>query len=129
MFQKIIEINNQYQEKLSALRARHAIRREDLLRRESQARLRKHQLSGMSPYRNNSGPSGPTSDMNQGRHGYGAPDLIPGEPHRQFGSGGGEFDSYRQRQESFGRGRMQGTDTSRVPTPGGRVYNTGSRYY
>lgn len=126
MFQKITEINNQYQENLSALRARHAIRREELLQREAQARLQTYQLAGMDAYQNNSGPS----DMNQGRHGYGAPDLIPGEPHREYGrpGRGTQFNSYRQRQESFGRGRMQGAET-RVPTPGGRVYNTGPRYY
>lgn len=121
--EKITEINNQYQENLSALRARLAIRREELLRRESQVRLQKYQLAGVSPYRNNSGPS----DMNQVRQGYGALDAVPVEPHRQFG-GGVELDSYRQRHEPYGRGRMQGADT-RVPTPGGRVYNTGPRYY
>ncbi|XP_021746617.1 uncharacterized protein LOC110712457 [Chenopodium quinoa] len=123
---KIIEINNQYQEKLSALRAKHATLREELLQRESQARLQTYQLAGMTPYQNNSGPV----DMNQvhhGPHGYGAPDMAPGEPRRQFG-GRVEFDSYRERHESFGRGRIQGTDT-RVPTPGGRVYDTGPRYY
>ncbi|XP_021744940.1 uncharacterized protein LOC110710902 [Chenopodium quinoa] len=124
--EKIIEINNQYQEKLSSLRAKYATLREELLQRESQARLQTYQLAGMTPYQNNSGPV----DMNQGHHGphgYGAPDMAPGEPHRQFG-GRVEFDSYRERHESFGRGRIQGADT-RVPTPGGRVYNTGPRYY
>lgn len=121
--EKIANINNQYQEKLSVLRAQHAARRKDLLQRESHARLQQYQLAGMSPLRSNSGPS----DMDMGRHGYEAPDSVPGEPHRQYG-GGVQFDSYRQRHESFGRGRMQVADT-RVPTPGGRLYNTGPRYY
>lgn len=121
--EKIIEINNHYQEKLSALRAQHATRREEILRKESQARLQQYQLAGMSHHQNNTGPS----DMVQGHHGYGGA-LGPGtgEPQRQYGSD--QFDSYRQIPESFGRGRMQGADT-RVPTPGGRVYNTGPRYY
>lgn len=121
--EKIIEITNQYQEKLAALRTRHATRREEILRKESQARLQQYQLAGMSHYQNSSGPS----DMGQGHHGYGgAPGTAPGEPQRPYG--GGQFDSYRQRPESFARGRMQGAE-SRVPTPGGRVYNTGPRYY
>ncbi|KAL2903664.1 Ninein [Bienertia sinuspersici] len=124
--EKIAEINSQYQERLSALRARHASRREEFLQRESQTRLQTYQHAGMSPYRNNSGPS----DMNQGHHGFGAPDMIHGGPRQEFGGPGGgvPFDSYRQRRESFGRGRMQGGDI-RVPTPGGRVYNTGPHYY
>lgn len=121
--EKIIEINNHYQEKLSALRGRYATRREEILRKESQARLQEYQLAGMSHYQNNSGPS----EMGRGHHEYGgARGVVTGEPQQQYG--GDQFDSYRQRPESFGRGRAD----TRVPTPGGRVYNIGGggpRYY
>ncbi|GAB4836210.1 hypothetical protein Ancab_001126 [Ancistrocladus abbreviatus] len=121
--EKIVEINNDYQENLSALRARHASRREEFLRRESQARLQQYQLATMNHYQNNTGPS------DVGHRGFGGapapgPGVVSGEAPLPYG--GGQFDSYRQHPESFGRGgRMQ----ARVPTPGGRVYNTGPRYY
>ncbi|CAO2829729.1 unnamed protein product [Amaranthus hypochondriacus] len=117
--EKIIEINTQYQEKLSALRAKQSARREELLQRESQARLQQYQIACRSPYRNNVG----RNVMNQGHHGYGAPDMIPNEPLGQY-DGANQFDSYRQHHESFGRGRMQAAADTRIPTPGGRVYNT-----
>ncbi|KAK9691581.1 hypothetical protein RND81_09G205800 [Saponaria officinalis] len=121
--EKIIEIDNQYQEKISALRTRHATRREEFFRKESQSRLHQYQLAGAGTYPNNSAPA----DINHSNHGYGGmPGSIPGEPQRQYESG--QYDTFRN-PESLERRRMQGADT-RVPTPGGgRVYNTGSRYY
>ncbi|XP_074281509.1 uncharacterized protein LOC141606323 [Silene latifolia] len=119
--EKIIEINNQYQEKVAALRTRHATRREELFRKESQARLQQYQLAGVGTPPNNSAPA----DMSRGHRGYGPPGSVPVEPQRQYGSG--QYDPYR-RPESLERGRMQGSDT-RVPTPNARSYNTGSRYY
>ncbi|KAL9247923.1 hypothetical protein vseg_021300 [Gypsophila vaccaria] len=113
--EKILEIDNQYQEKISALRTRHATRREEFFRKESQARLHQYQLAGAGTLPNNSAPA----DISHSNHGY-------GEQQRPYGSG--QFDTYRN-PESLERRRMQGTDT-RVPTPGGgRVYNTGSRFY
>ncbi|KAH9609905.1 hypothetical protein KSS87_012215 [Heliosperma pusillum] len=119
--EKIIEINNQYQEKVSALRSRHGTRREELFRKESQARLQQYQLAGVGTPPNNNAPA----DMSRGHRGYGPQGSVPVEPQRQYGSS--QYDPYR-RPESLERGRMQGSDT-RVPTPNARAYNTGSRYY
>ncbi|GMG99504.1 hypothetical protein Nepgr_001344 [Nepenthes gracilis] len=112
--EKILEINNQYAEQLSAIRARHADRREDFLRKESQARLQQYQLASVNHHQSNAR----ASDIG-GHHGFvgGAPPpgMVHGEAQRPYP--GGQFDSYRQNPDS------------RFPTPGGRVYNTGPRRY
>ncbi|XP_057980735.1 uncharacterized protein LOC131166314 [Malania oleifera] len=115
--EKIVEINMRYLEKLSSLRARHANLREEFLRKESQARLHQYQQAGMSLYPNNTG----LSDA----HGYGgaAAAAAAEDAHRAYA-----FESYRERGQFLGHGRTQGTE-ARVPYPGGRVYNTGGRYY
>ncbi|XP_010263065.1 PREDICTED: uncharacterized protein LOC104601440 [Nelumbo nucifera] len=112
------EINSQYQEKLTSLRARHASRRDEFLRRESQARQQQYQQAGMSHYQNNTGPSDP--------QGYGGSVAAAGEPHGSYGMG--QFDSYRERAQLLGGTRGHGFE-SRGPYPGGRAYNTGGRYY
>lgn len=117
----IIEINNKYQEKLSALRAQYAARRDEILRREAQGRLQQYQLAGVNSYQNIA------ADTIHREYG-GAGGHVPVEAqHRLYA--GGQFDSHRQqRPESFARGRIQGAE-GRVPTPAGRAYNTGPRYY
>ncbi|GAB2287528.1 hypothetical protein Dimus_021903 [Dionaea muscipula] len=119
---KIIQINDEYQEKLSALRAQHATRREEFLGTESQMRFQRyhHPRVGINQYEDNTPPS------NIGHPGLGgAPPagVVPAEAQRSYS--GSLFDSYRQHPESFGRGRAQGADV-RVPAPG---YGTGPHYY
>ncbi|KAI3458757.1 hypothetical protein Pfo_015420 [Paulownia fortunei] len=100
----IKEIKNKYQEKLLALRAQQASRREEFLKKESEERLR-------------------NSFTNL--HGYTGP--IATEAHRAYPSGHTDHvDSYRE--ESPFLGRSQGTK-GRVPYPQGRVYNNaGARF-
>uniref|UniRef100_A0A5B7BA73 Uncharacterized protein n=1 Tax=Davidia involucrata TaxID=16924 RepID=A0A5B7BA73_DAVIN len=116
--EKIIEINTQYQEKLSSLRSRQTSRIEEFLRKESQARLHQYQEAGMGHHPpNNTGPIDP--------HGYSRAAAI--EAHRAYATG--QFESYRERTPFLGGGRSQGTD-ARVPYPEGRVYNnSGARHY
>ncbi|KAH1220774.1 hypothetical protein GmHk_12G034330 [Glycine max] len=117
---KINAINAQYEEKLAALRAQHSSRRAEFLQRESHARQQQYQQIIRDPY-----PSG---------------GMAPGDPHgynNVNASGTGEvqrgysadhLDPYRERARFLGGGRDQGFEP-RGPYPGGRVYDTGSRYY
>ncbi|XP_042512227.1 uncharacterized protein LOC122087231 [Macadamia integrifolia] len=114
--EKISEINAQYQEKLTELRARHSTRRDEFLCRETQARQHQYQQAEMRSYADSMGRSDPQN--------YGIPAAA--EAHRGYASG--QFDSYRERAQFLGGGRSHGFE-SRGPYPGGRVYNTGSRYY
>ena len=52
LLQKIIELNTKYQEKILALHSQQAARREEFLRKESQARLNQYQQAGMNHYPN-----------------------------------------------------------------------------
>ncbi|KAA8534606.1 hypothetical protein F0562_032135 [Nyssa sinensis] len=114
--EKIIEINTQYQEKLSSLRARQASRREDFLRKESESRLHQYQEAGMGHHPTNMGLIDP--------HSYSG--AAAAEAHRAYAS---QFESNRERHSFLGGGRSQGTE-ARVPYPEGRVYNkTGARHY
>eukprot|EP00258_Populus_trichocarpa_P007342 XP_002311929.3 uncharacterized protein LOC7486877 [Populus trichocarpa] len=119
---KIIEINTRYQEKLYALRAQQANRREEFLRKESQARLSQYQLASMSHY--------PNTGLQDARGYSGAAATGPisaGETHRAYASS--QFESYRGRPQYGGRGRAQGNE-GRIPYPEGRVYNNaGARHY
>ncbi|KAL6989173.1 hypothetical protein U1Q18_014925 [Sarracenia purpurea var. burkii] len=117
--ERIIEINAQYQERLSALRIQQAKRREEFLFKEAQARLHQYQLAGSNHHPTNAGPVDPRD--------YGRT-AAAAEAQRAYGTG--QLDeSYRERAPSLGGGRNQGSVT-RVPFPEGRVYNNaGSRYY
>ncbi|KAF8397999.1 hypothetical protein HHK36_016925 [Tetracentron sinense] len=117
---KINEINAQYQERLTTLRTRQASRRDDFLHRESQVRKHRYQEAGMSHYPNSTGLGDP-----RGFSGATAT-AAGGEADRAFATG--QFDSYRERAQFLGGSRSQGLE-SRGPYPGGRVYDTGSRYY
>lgn len=115
--ERINTINAQYQEQLAALRARHSGRRDEFLRRESHARQQQYQQATMDHYPNSGmGPSDP--------HGYGG--AAGSETHRTYNVD--QYDSYRERARFLGSTRDHGFE-SRGPYPGGRVYDTGSRYY
>ncbi|KAL3828630.1 hypothetical protein ACJIZ3_017432 [Penstemon smallii] len=104
--EKINAINTQYEEQLLALRSRHASRREEFLRRESQARQQQYQQVVSM------GPSDP--------RGYNAGTAPP--------SGSDYYDSYKERGRFPSNDREHGYEP-RVPYPRGRAYDTGSRYY
>ncbi|KAL8159674.1 hypothetical protein V2J09_001211 [Rumex salicifolius] len=114
-----------------ALRARFATRREELLQKESQARLQQYQLTNTRHYQNDVGGQadmGPRGGYSGASGGGAFPDETQAQ--RSF-SVRGQFNSHKQRRppsESYGRGRMQGTD-SRGPPSSGRGYNTSARYY
>ncbi|XP_008230461.1 PREDICTED: uncharacterized protein LOC103329735 [Prunus mume] len=119
--EKIGAINAQYEEQLAALRARHASRRDELLRRESNARQHQYQQSVMDCYPNSSmGPS-----ELRGYSGVAA-SAAGGEGHRAYNTD--QYESYRERARFLGGSRDHGFEP-RGPYPGGRVYDTGARYY
>lgn len=114
--ERINAINAQYQDQLAALRVRHANQRDEFLRSESHARQTKYQQAQMDHYPNSGmGPSEP--------HAYGG---VPGESHRPYNTT--QIDSYSDRVRFLG-GRDQGFEPRGGPYPGGRAYDTGSRYY
>ncbi|XP_021296589.1 uncharacterized protein LOC110425853 [Herrania umbratica] len=115
---KIMEINTRYQEKLSALRAQHTNRREEVLRKESQARLHQYQQAGISSH--------PNSGLQDGR-GYGGT-AVAAAGGETRGHTTGQFDSYRD-QSQFNAGQtMQGSEV-RVPYPEGHFNNTSAQYF
>lgn len=121
LFQKIKAINAQYEGQLAALRARHASRRDEFLRKESHARQQQYQQAIMDHFPNSGmGPGDP--------HGYGGTPAAAavGEAYRSYNSD--HYDTYRERARFLGDPRDQGFEP-RGPYPGGRVYDTGSRYY
>ena len=122
LLQKIIEINNRYQDKLSALRAQQANRQEELLRKESQARLSQYQQASMNHYRN--------TGLQDARGYSGAAatgPIIAGETPRAYASS--QYESHRERPQFSGGGRAKGNEV-RIPYPEGRVYNNaGARHY
>ncbi|KAM5584907.1 hypothetical protein ABKV19_004332 [Rosa sericea] len=119
--EKIGTINAQYEEQLASLRCQHAGRRDDLLRRESNARQHQYQQSMMDRYPKSSMGS---SDL----HGYSgiAASATAGDTRRGYETD--QYDSYRERARFLGGSRDHGFEP-RGPYPGGRVYDTGSRYY
>ncbi|XP_073120885.1 uncharacterized protein [Henckelia pumila] len=107
--EKLIEINNKYQEKLSSLRAQQASRRKEFLGKELEERLLQYQ---------------------QAETGNPLITNAPNDPHRYAGTyhsaRAGHLDSYRER-APFPRW-SQGAE-GRVPYPRGRDYEqTGTRY-
>ncbi|XWS65382.1 hypothetical protein CRYUN_Cryun05aG0108100 [Craigia yunnanensis] len=116
--EKIIEINIRYQEKLSALRAQQANRREEFLREESKTRLHQYQQAGISSH-SNSGL--------QDACGYGGT-AVAAAAGETRGYNTGPFESYRDRSHFTGGGRTQRPEAM-VPYPKGRVYNSSSEYY
>lgn len=119
--EKLNAINAQYEEQLAALRARHAVRRDEILQRESQLRQQQYQQAMMDQY--------PISGMGSSDpHGYSgiATSAAVAEAYRGYNTD--NFDSHRERARFLGDARDRGLEP-RGPYPGGRVYDTGSRYY
>lgn len=110
--EKIMEINNKYQEKLSVLRAQQANRREEFLRRESEARLQQYQQAGMNYLLDRTGPNNP--------HGY-----VPAVPPQPYPAGHMDRINSHSQSPFPGVGGNRGTE-GRVPYPQGRVYNNAS---
>lgn len=109
-------INAKFEEQIVALRARHASRRDDAFRRESQTRRMQYEQATFDNY-----PTDP--------HGY----PPSGDPQRPYNNNNANniYDSYRERSRFAGSGRDHGYEPSRAHYPaGGRAYGTGgSRYY
>ncbi|XP_027347223.1 uncharacterized protein LOC113858691 [Abrus precatorius] len=119
--EKINAINTQYEEKLAALRARYSSRRAELLQRESHARQQQYQQTVRGPY--------PSSGMApRDPHGYNNVNASAAGGDVQGGYSADHIDPYRERARFLGGSRDQGFE-ARGPYPGGRVYDTGSRYY
>lgn len=126
-FQRINAINAQYQEQLGALRSRHSSRRDEFLRKESHVRQQQYKQAVMEHYPHSSmAPGDALSTGNS--HGYSgvAGSASVGDGHRSYNSD--NFDSYRERARFPGGARDQGFEP-RGSYPGGRMYDTGSRYY
>ncbi|XP_030456335.1 uncharacterized protein LOC115677326 [Syzygium oleosum] len=118
--EKINAINAQYQEQLSALRTRHASRRDEFLRRESSARQQQYQQALMAKYSNSGvGPRDP-----QGFGGIPSSATV-GEAYGPYDAD--QYDSFEDRARFYGgaRDRLE----PRGSYPGGRAYNTSSRFY
>lgn len=126
--EKINAINAQYEEKLAALRAQHSSRRAEFFQRESHARQQQYQQIIRDPYPSSGvAPRDPPAPRDP--HGYNnvnASGAGAGEVQRGFSAD--HFDPYRERARFLGSGRDQGFEP-RGPYPGGRVYDTGSRFY
>lgn len=118
--QKIIAINAQYEEQIAALRARHAGRRDEFLRMESHARQHQYRQALMDQYPNSGAGSGDP-------HGYREISTSVTVEEAQRGYNADHFDSYREHTRFLGGARNQGLEP-RGSYPGGRVYDTGSRY-
>ncbi|KAL3520928.1 hypothetical protein ACH5RR_019077 [Cinchona calisaya] len=110
----IVEINNKYQEKLSALRARQAIQREKVLHKESEARLHQYQTAGTGQSPTRMGTSEP--------HGYAGPTIS----HTHQGHAPAQFNYLGEGHQYPGRDTNQGT-SGRIPYLGGRVYKNADR--
>ncbi|XP_024017525.1 uncharacterized protein LOC21400154 [Morus notabilis] len=121
--EQINAINAQYGEQLVALRTRHSNRRDEFLRMESSNRQQEYQKAVVDRYPNSSvGPNDP--------HGYSgfAASTVAAASNAHRGYENEQYDSYRERARFLGGARDHGFEP-RGPYPGGRVYDTGSRYY
>ncbi|ONK68835.1 uncharacterized protein A4U43_C05F16510 [Asparagus officinalis] len=119
--ERLSEINIQYQEKLLAVRARQATRREELLRKESESRHQQYQ-SHVNSYQNLAGPSD--------AHGFGSSAnhaAALSDAHRAYAAAG-NFEPYGERAEFGGGLRGRGYEP-RGRYPGGRAYNSGGRNF
>lgn len=125
--EKINAINGQYQEQLTALRARHANRRDEFLRKESLVRQQQYQQAMMDYYPHSNMAPADSLPTGNNPHGYGsvAGSAAVGDGHRGYNSD--NFDSYRERSRYLGAARDQGFEP-RGSYPGGRAYDNSSRY-
>ncbi|MED6205908.1 hypothetical protein PIB30_022036 [Stylosanthes scabra] len=125
--ERILEINKEYHEKLSALRDLQATRREEFLRKELQARLNQYQESkrSYSPHM-----KVPVPVVVPDAHGFTttSPSTFTAEANSRF-YGATEYNKRDgERTVSLSSGRSQGSE-GRVPLPPGRVYNNSTAYY
>ncbi|KAL3626976.1 hypothetical protein CASFOL_029189 [Castilleja foliolosa] len=120
--ERINAINAQYEEQLLALRARHVSQRDEIVRKESQARQQQFQQMVIQTYPTNNNMGGPSDPR-----GFNPAPASTGEPHRSYNNSE-TYDSYRERSRFPGNARDQGYE-SKVPYPKGRAYDSGSRYY
>uniref|UniRef100_A0A1J3FTE8 Uncharacterized protein n=1 Tax=Noccaea caerulescens TaxID=107243 RepID=A0A1J3FTE8_NOCCA len=137
--EKINTINTRYEEQLAALRARHTCKREDIMRKESQARQQqyKQQTMGMMDNQYHPNAAGPVNVMPSGGHPQGyignAQDpaaVADAPPSRSYGSD--RFETYGgERGGRFQGGtRDHGFESRGQYPPGGTGYdNTASRFY
>ncbi|EOY19313.1 Uncharacterized protein TCM_044378 [Theobroma cacao] len=116
--EKIMEINTRYQEKLSALRAQHANRREEVLLKELQTRLHQYQQAGISSHLN--------SGLQDAR-GYGGT-AVAAAAGETRGYTTGQFHSYRD-QSRFNAGQTTQGSEVRVPYPEGHFNHTSAQYF
>uniref|UniRef100_A0A2P2KMU6 Uncharacterized protein MANES_11G103700 n=1 Tax=Rhizophora mucronata TaxID=61149 RepID=A0A2P2KMU6_RHIMU len=119
--EKINAINEQYQEQLAALRARHASRRAEFLHKESHARQIKYQKMTMD-HQSNSGR------IPGDHHGYSGVAASVGVNEARQNYNTGHFESPREHSQFLTGARNRGFE-SRGPYPGARMYDSGSRYY
>ncbi|ESQ42162.1 hypothetical protein EUTSA_v10014324mg [Eutrema salsugineum] len=130
--EKINTINTRYEEQLAALRARHTGKREEVMRKESQARQQhyKQQTMGMmDQYHPNAvgGANLMPSGHPQGYIGNAQdPAAVADAPSRSYGSD--RYEAYGERTRFQGGTRDHGFE-SRGQYPGGTVYDTVSRFY
>ncbi|MBA0564930.1 hypothetical protein Golob_009836, partial [Gossypium lobatum] len=125
--EKINAINAQYQEQLTALRARHANRRDEFLRKESLVRQQQYQQAMMDYYPHSNMAPADSLPTGNNPHGYGSVvgSAAVGDGHRGYNSD--NFDSYRERPRYLGAARDQGFEP-RGSYQGGRAYDNSSRY-
>ncbi|CAI0543947.1 unnamed protein product [Linum tenue] len=125
--EKIKSINDRHQEQLSALRARHASRREELLRKESQVRQHRYQQAMMDHYPNNNNSMAPGESLGYSASRAGSASINEAQ---QANYSGSPFDSYQEKARFLGsNARDQGYGTRGQYPAGGRVYDSGTRYY
>ncbi|KAK8641315.1 hypothetical protein V6N13_010728 [Hibiscus sabdariffa] len=128
LLKKINAINAQYQEQLTAIRARHTDRRDEFLQKESLVREQQYQQAMMDYYSHGSVTPADAMPTGNNLHGYGsvAGSAAVRDGHRGYNSN--NFDSYRERSRFLGGARDQGFEP-RGSYLGRRAYDTGSRYY
>ncbi|KAK4358530.1 hypothetical protein RND71_020759 [Anisodus tanguticus] len=128
---RINSINTQYQEQLVALRARQASHRDEVLRSESHSRKQQYEQVALDNYRHSSMSSSNArihvamnSPAGERQVAYNSP---AGERQAAYNADG--YDSYRENARYLGNSGRDHEYEPRVQYPGGRVYETGSRYY
>ncbi|OWM69056.1 uncharacterized protein LOC116211817 [Punica granatum] len=121
--EKLNAIDALYQKQLEALRSRHASRRDEFLRRESNARQHQYQQNLMDHHYQNRG-IGPRDPQAYGNM---AGSASVGEAHRPYNNVD-RYDSYRDRARFPGGGGRDQFEP-RGPFPGGRTYDPSSRFY
>ncbi|TKY51773.1 ubiquitin carboxyl-terminal hydrolase 8 [Spatholobus suberectus] len=118
--ERILEINTEYEEKLSSLRALQATRREEFLRKELQARLNQYH-EGKRKYC----PNMKVPDA----YGYVCPPTFTaGEAIGSRFHGAIEYKHDGERTLRSSSGRSKGSE-AKVPLPPGRVYNNSAVHH